>query len=266
MHDFDEALLYFRKIQNFAPKSIDELRLVQHLFSYKRYYEEFNFWLDKELEWAPNNRTQIEVRKRIHEVEPYVLSNQWTNDSIMFPELKLIKSLKIANGSQTYLDEVVPIIEAYDFGLRVETTYETSGNQALAIAFHEFGAFLFEKLSVTDAFIALSVGRYYDKLNFELTETYRMVRSEMNRRKLVFPSMRRYFPKQNQGIFSPERIEKRRLKREEGENTEMVKPYFMALETVSERSVLSNKLGSIIVLIGLILLVLYVIFFVKISE
>jgi len=262
LENYDEAMKFYDKYTNYAPESIEEFHLLQYLLSYKRRFPKLTALLQKETNIFPENKGQIKYRMRLKEVESMIVNGTWSlEDSIVFSELKTPGILQINKGSKEYETVLIPLIKLMDEALRVETKYEFSSNQILGLAFFEFGVFLRKKLSTTDAFIALSVGRFYDKLNFDLTDIYKDVRSEMNAKKYTFPSMRRVFPKQSQGVFSRENIEKRQLKLAKEE--EVYQPYYLEMEADDKDSLISRKFGSIVMLVGTGLLFFFVIFFIK---
>lgn len=265
LENYDDAMELYQRKDFFEPQSQEDFHLIQYLLSYKRRFSELLSLLQKEAEKFPNNRSQIKYRLRIKTVESMIVKGTWSLvDSIIFPELQAPEFLTIMKGSKDYETTLLPLIKIIDDALRIETKYEYRSNQTLGLAFFEFGVFLQKKLSTTDAFIALSVGRFYDKLNFDLTDFYKKVRSEMNNKQYMFPSMRKIFPKQSQGIFSAENIEKRQIKLAREEILDQ--PYYMEMEADDQDSIISRKFGSLVMLVGIGLLLFFVIFFVKVKR
>src|SRR5690606_12238889 len=109
-------------------------------------------------------------------------------------------------GGQEYLSILVPLLRKYDDALRDETKYESASNRALSLAFYEFGKFLKKHVSLSDAYIAYSISRYYDKYNNDVAVDLRAIKNEMNKRNYIFPSIREIFPKQRKGIFNYKKI------------------------------------------------------------
>jgi hypothetical protein len=164
------------------------------------------------------------------------------------------------------LVQTIPLIQNLDQALRDETKFEFNSNRALALAFYEFGIFLEKNLSTTDAFIALSIAKYYDRFNSKITEKYRLVRSSMNKKNLIFPSMRELFPKQNKGIFNIENIKNRQQAAQDSIVRIEQKPMRLDLEKEQKSQYLSGKLASLITLIGLVIMLVFVAIFVKIKK
>ena len=73
---FDDALALVKRINKFEPRNFEELHLTQYLYSYKRRYERLNFWLDYEYENFPESRSYIAYRRRIYQVENFILNKQ----------------------------------------------------------------------------------------------------------------------------------------------------------------------------------------------
>src|SRR5690606_5302426 len=111
-------------------------------------------------------KKQIEIRSRIAEVNRKQVDRVWSlKDSVLFPELLDPRWKSYKKGGQEYLSILVPLLREYDDALRDETKYESASNRALSLAFYEFGKFLKKHVSLSDAYIAYSISRYYDKYN-----------------------------------------------------------------------------------------------------
>lgn len=265
LENYDDAMDFYQRKDFFEPQTQEDFHLIQYLLSYKRRFSKLPSLLQKEAEKFPNNRNQIKYRLRIKTVEAMVIKGDWSfADSIIFPELQAPEFLTIMKGSKDYEVTILPLIKIIDEALRTETKYEFSSNQTLGLAFFEFGIFLRKNLSITDAFVVLSVGRFYDKLNFDLNNFYKEIRREMSKKQYIFPSMRKIFPKQSQGIFSAENIERRQIKL--GKEEELDQPYYMEMEADNQDSIISRKFGSLVMLVGISVLLFFVIFFVKIKR
>jgi hypothetical protein len=254
-------------MRNFEPRNLEELHLTQYLYSYKRHYDRVRFWLAYEKENFPESAKHIPFRQRIHDAEELILTQKWsTEDSLIFPELKAVHWKSMTKGSEAYLNELVPLVVLVDRALRDETKYEFSANVALALAFYEFGVFLQKHVSTTDAFIALSVAKYYDRFNADINDKYRELRTAMNDKRLIFPSMRYLFPKQTKGFFNVESIKQRRLAKQDTVDLRVKNPEALQLGEVKDRSFINSAGSFWIVLSGLVLLLLFVIFLVKIKH
>jgi hypothetical protein len=264
IEEFDSALENFNSFRRVNPRNMDEFHLIQFMFSYKRVFDKAFQWLDREKKEFPESKDIIDIRIRLHKVEEMIIKGTWHDeDSIMFPMLQEQKWDKIRKGSEDYLSITIPLIRKMDIALRDETKFEFNVNRALAIAFFEFGIFLEKHLSTTDAFIALSIARYYDKFNTQINEKYREVRSLMNKRKFIFPSMREIFPKQNKGIFNIENIKKRRQAEQDSIVQSTREPIGLQLDPNQKKSIISDQFGSLVIFTGLILLLIYVAVFVR---
>jgi hypothetical protein len=266
VEDFDAAQDFFNKFRKVNPRNVDEFHLIQFMFSYKRNFAKTFLWLERERKEYPEADPIIALRWRLHEAEDLILRGKWNEDSTIFPELFEAKWRTISKGSEAYFVKTIPLIERLDLALRDETKFEFNSNRALAIAFYEYGKFLEKNLSTTDAFIALSIARYYDKFNADITEKYREIRTLMNKRNFIFPSMRELFPKQNKGIFNIENIKKRRQAEQDSIAQSNEKPIGLDLENYEKGKYLNSKTGSLFVIVGLVLLFLFVAFFVKVKN
>lgn len=267
IEEFDEGNVLKKRIRNFRPRNLEELHLTQYLYSYKRHYDRVRFWLDYEKENFPESAKHIPFRQRIHDAEEMILPRKWsTEDSLIFPEFKVSKWKAVSKGSEVYVNELIPLVELVDQALRDETKYEFSSNVALALAFYEFAVFLQKHVSTTDALIAISVAKYYDRFNADINDKYRELRTAMNEKRLIFPSMRYLFPKQSKGFFNAESIKQRRLAKQDTVDLRVKNPEALQLGEVKDRSFINSAGSFWIVLSGLVLLLLFVIFVVKIKH
>ncbi len=266
IQNFDLAFEHYKKFKKVNPRSADEFHLIQYLFSFKRMFDKANQWLEREKKEYPESKDIIDIRIRLHEVEAFIIAGQWNEDSTIYPILLMDEWKNIKKGSEAYLEQTIPLIQNFDLALRDETKFEFQSNRSLAIAFYEYGIFLEKHLSTSDAFIALSIARYYDKFNPQITEKYREIRSLMNKKKFIFPSMRELFPKQNKGIFNIENIKKRRQEERDSISQIDQQPMTLQMQDVKKTDFLTGKMAALIILIGLVLLLLFVAIFVKIKR
>lgn len=267
IEEFDSAFENFKAFKRVNPRNIDEFHLIQFMFSYKRMFDKAFQWLDREKREFPESKAIIDMRIRLHAVEEMIVKGTWHDeDSIMFPILQDAKWDKIKKGSENYMLTTIPLIINMDIALRDETKFEFNSNRALATAFYEYGIFLEKHLSTTDAFIALSIARYYDKFNARITEKYREVRSLMNKRKLIFPSMRELFPKQNKGIFNINNIKKRRQAEQDSIIQSTQQPIGLQVDPNEKPSVLNDKVASLVIIFGLVILLISVVIFIRTKK
>jgi len=264
IEDYDKAFDNFKTFRRVNPRNVDEFHLIQFMFSYKRMFDKALQWLDREKREFPESKAIIDIRIRLHGVEEMLVKGTWHDeDSVMFQILQDPKWEKIKKGSEEYLLETIMLIKNMDIALRDETKFEFKSNRALAIAFYEYGIFLEKNLSTTDAFIALSIARYYDKFNARITEKYREVRSLMNKRKLIFPSLRELFPKQNKGIFNINNIKKRRQAEQDSIIQSTQQPIGLQLDPNAKPSVLNDKVAALVIIFGLLMLLIAVVLFIR---
>lgn len=265
----DEAFLILDRLRHFTPTNADELHLIQYAFAYKRNTKQFLKWLNYEKEHFGQSDTYIYLRKRIHAVDLMIAENQWSfQDSVVFPEL-LSTSVsgepwkKMSKGSKVYQEQLIPYVMELENALRIETKYEFKSNYALAEALLEFAIFLKKYVSTTDAFIVIAVAKYYDKFNNEINQKYRDFRVAMNQKRLIFPSMREYFTKFEKGYFNINSIKKRQLEVEKPVLVRERNPEALRLKEVESNELVSDTQMVWIVMSSLLLLLLYVLFFVK---
>ncbi len=263
----DEAFEILKRLKKLQPSNLDELHLLQYLYAYKRNTPELNRWLEYEVKHFGASEGYASLRKRIHQVDLLIFNNQWHfQDSLVFPELSDSNWKKLERGSKAYLNELIPLVETYDAALRNETKYEFRSNYALAEALYEFAIFLEKYVSVTDAFIVISVAKYYDKFNADINDRYREIRVKMNTRRYIFPSMREYFPKFQKGFFNINSIKKRQQREAKNDEHRQPNPEVLKIEAQEQGARINDTQVFWLRFGGILLLLLYVIFFLKVKT
>jgi hypothetical protein len=235
---------------------------------YKRRYADFEHWIIKEESAFPNSREVNEIRRRIADVNKKLSKAEWSlEDSVVFQQLKVLKGHKsnFRKGSETFLTTIVPLTFLYDDALRIESKFESNYNRSMSLAFIEFGDFLYEYISYSDAFICYSIARYYDRYNNDLAIKLRSIKNEMNKKNILFPSIRETFPKQSKGLFNFKKIMEKRRKQEAEANQENQEPLQLILEDKKE-PVLKGFWDEMVLLVGLVLLLFGVILFVRVRK
>jgi hypothetical protein len=264
--NYDYAYLIFHKLNysDFNELSQNQFHAIQHLLNYKRKFEELYFWLDKELSLYTEYSEKIELRKRIARVNELIYINKWSeSDSLVFPFLIDRDFNNTKKGSTEYETVIIPIIQTIDKVLRDESKFENSFNKGLSKAFFEFGEFLNENLSYSDAYIAYSISRYYNRYDNETAIRIRSLKTIMRQKKITPPSIREIFPKQPKGLFNVKKIMAKRKKL--NDSIQFTNNQTLTLIQTNKKG-LSPKLQNLILFVGLLLILLTVLLFVRTKK
>lgn len=266
--DYDKSFALFNRLKPNNNLTEDQYHVIQHLLLYKRRYSEYNLWLKKEQDTYPNKSQVNTIRKRIADVNRKLSKSEWSlNDSVVFYELKELVHQKSSfkKGSSDFLAVIVPLALLYDEALRTESKFESNYNRSLSLAFVEFGDYLYEFIGFSDAYICYSIARYYDRYNNDLAVKLRAIKNEMNNKNILFPSIRETFPKQSKGLFNFKKIMEKRRKQEAVLHQENQVP--LQINLIDKKDpVLKGYWDDMVLLIGLILLLLAVIIFVRVKK
>jgi hypothetical protein len=261
--EFDVAYSVFERLKLKRLNTQEEYHIVQHMLLFKTRFFALQDWIDYETRDFPDFARANAIRKRINEVNRLVHRKEWNNeDSLVFPELKHPQWKKMPKASNAYLKELIPVVMEHDLALRIEVQFESRRNPGLSQAFLEFGDFLYEHVSLSDAYIAYSISRYYNKINNAAAVKLKAIKAEMNRKNILFPSMRKIFPKQDKGVFNYKNIMEKRQKQRDSLSKDVAPPLVIDEEDPKFHW-FTDKLEDIIKLVGLFLVLLIVAIFVK---
>lgn len=261
--EFDVAYSVFERLKLKRLNTQEEYHIVQHMLLFKTRFFALQDWIDYETRDFPDFAKANAIRKRVNEVNRLMHRKEWnTEDSLVFPELKHPHWKKMPKASNAYLKELIPFVMEHDLALRIEAQFESRRNPGLSQAFLEFGDFLYEHVSLTDAYIAYSISRYYNKINNAAAVKLKAIKAEMNRKNILFPSMRKMFPKQEKGVFNYKNIMEKRQKQRDSLSKDVAPPLVIDQED-PKFDWFTDKLEDIIKLVGLFLVLLVVAVFVK---
>jgi|GEM_PF-2501634 len=97
---------------------------------------------------------------------------------------------------------LIPIAQYLDKALRYYVKYaQRSSNPVLSKAYEEFGDFLNRHFYASNAFIAYSVSRYYNKKNGAVSKKIKAVKEALEAKNYIVPSFRKIFNKIQPGRF-----------------------------------------------------------------
>jgi len=106
---------------------------------------------------------------------------------------------------------ITPIVNA-STALKNLVFYINSDDQIISRAFRDIGNTLENHVSLTQAYIAYSIGRNYNKSDDQLIEDLKRIKSKLIKKNYSIPIFRRYFPKTKKGRFNYEILKEKIIK------------------------------------------------------
>jgi hypothetical protein len=163
---------------------------------------------------------------------------------------------KEKEGKQFQEDVLYPL-DAGEIVLRFHIQYMNEKDALVAKLASQMGDVIHQHFSLTMTYVAYSLAKHYDNTSAN-AKKLKNVKSEILEAKYEIIPLRNFFPKQKRSRFSYELI---KAKKED----EKVKRYELpAFEKEQEESIWFSK--GFIILTGLLLILLFVIFFIKTNK
>jgi hypothetical protein len=180
-----------------------------------------------------------------------------TNPTIFY--LKIDTNLLfVEKNSDRFNNEVIIPLNKATSVLKLLVFYVHEDDPVIARSFNDIGVVLEKYVHLSQAYIAYSIGRSYNKRDKEILENIKRVKSKLVNKNYKIPNFRKYFPKIKQGRFDYEILKEKIIL---GKNDTIVKhkPIVRAKEV-------KRKLpfpAGILIPIGLLFLFFIILFFVK---
>ena len=101
----------------------------------------------------------------------------------------------IDKSSQEYKDKIIDPLTNLQFVLKILISHIHEEDPVIASTCREMGHIIEAHLSLTQAYIAYSLGRHYNKWDKELLADLKAVKAKMTEKKYKIPNFRKYFPR-----------------------------------------------------------------------
>ncbi len=163
----------------------------------------------------------------------------------------------IDRASERYQNEVITPLTNLDFVLKRLIHFIHSDDPVIAVACHEMGAILENHVALSDAYIAYSIGRQYNKWDKEILESVKKVKAKLSAKNYKIPIFTRYFPLIESWRFEYDVLKEKMIRKVD--TAKVIAPVLM-LPKPKERVPFPAEL---IIIVGISLLILLVIFFLK---
>ena len=122
-------------------------------------------------------------------------------------------------------NEIITPIKNASTSLQKLVFYIDANDQIISRAFRDIGNTLENHVSLTQAYIAYSLGRNYNKRDKQLIEDLKRIKAKLIKKNYTIPIFRRYFPRTKKGRFNYE-ILKEKIIREQNDTIQKYIPNF----------------------------------------
>ncbi len=187
--DYEKALAYFNKVNTDTLNTINSLSLYQLSVRKTKRFNKLIKSLNNEMELFPENSTILKARielanaRKLQNEEFLRIANM-----TVFPTL--LDSLQFHQLSKK---ELAHIANNYEQALRREVLYTDENDKLLSKAYEEFGDFLHRYLYVSNAYIAYSISRNFDRRNNATSRKIKQTKDELNKNNYLYPSLFNFF-------------------------------------------------------------------------
>lgn len=255
----EKAYIYLVPNEYDTLTTIEDLHLIQEILYKNGDFIRLQNSLESELKNYPLTKEEVAFRLKIAKTLDLNKNDSWdkkTDTLFAFlynPVYSDYKSSKVQR--ETIL---VPTAKQLDDALRHYVRYSQSkSNPVLSKAYEEFGDFLHKNLYESNAYIAFSVSRYYDKRNNSVSKKLKVVKEELESKNYIVPSFRKVFKKIQPGRFDYTVLKERRS--EEVTKTKIRKTAPKRIE----KDYIPSMNSSLLIMIGIFSVLLLALIFLR---
>jgi len=135
---------------------------------------------------------------------------QWEVDSSLFD---------LDKESESFKEKIIKPLRNLEFVLQKIVSFIHEDDAIIASACREMGHIIEGHLSLTQAYIAYSLGRHYNKWDKDLLADLKNVKSKMTEKKYKIPNFRKYFPRIEYWRFDYEMLKEEIIQSKNDTNT-----------------------------------------------
>lgn len=197
LNEFEHALSYFIKLNTDTLRNRSSLNLYQLTLRKTDRFQTLLGALKRENDL--NNLTTIEkialtYRIRLAEVRLYNRDRNWSLDSNhVFPSL--LDSSTFTNEYSNINQNAVHTSKGVDQALRHELLFTEGTDKILSKAYEEFGDFLQKHMYLTNAYVAYSISRHFNRRKNSVSKKFKNIKNQLDDQNLLYPSFSSLFPK-----------------------------------------------------------------------
>lgn len=175
----------------------------------------------------------------------------WEIDSTLFD---------IDKKSPRFQTEVIDPLKNLDFVLRELIHFIHEDDPVISKACFEMGVIFENHISLTQAYIAYSLGRQYNKSDKTLLNSIKQVKGKLSLKKYKIPNFRKYFPKIKQWRFEYEVLKEKIYPQNDTVSVKNL-PLMVPVEEIE-----LPFPPELIILTGILILFILVLFFLKTKK
>lgn len=183
------------------------------------------------------------------------------NNILEFPVDTVLPYRK--KNDQFYQDSIMVPLEKLDAILKDEVLYTPKNDVIIAEVFYEMGFYLEKVGTSTQAYIAYSLARIYNKSDLKASKRIRIVKDRLIQKKYRVPGVRKLFPKYEKGRFNYEMLKKKVIA---AQKDTIPKEPLPTMKPVEKKDYVPEVSGLLLTMIGVVLLLLFVLIFVKTKK
>lgn len=251
LHKYEASLNFILRTQYDTITDTEKIHLIQESFFRNQAYKA----LQTSLLLEKGNEFNRVLSYRLDVVQALIFNKEglWdSNSSKLFPEIIGLKREKRTR------QELISIANDLDTALRIFVVQlNRQSNEIVSEAYEEFGDFLLENFTESNAYIAYSLSRYYYNRNKSVSSKIKELKSVMDEKKYILPSFRKIFGKIQPGRFNYELLKEKKIEKD------TVQKPVMQVPKKKQNDLLPKYNGELIILIGFFIILLSVILFVR---
>lgn len=264
LNDFTHALNYFSRVQIDTIKHPVTLQLLELTYLKTKRFKS----LKLSIAHGSDSPTVKDIRIRLVEVREMNLNKTWnTDENVIFPILRDSINYSYKKSNKQFYKYLVPRAEDFKKALLNDAIYTDDTDIILSQAFEEYGDFLHEHFYLTNAFMAYSISRFYNKRNSSVAKKLKNIKTEMDDANYLQPSIRENFSK-----ATSERYNFRKIAEVSVDSLSKYKSNSLSLEDIAklEKEKQPDYLPwinyEVLLLIVLFLILLVILFFMKTKK
>lgn len=162
-----------------------------------------------------------------------------------------------SSKDEAFHEYIMDPLENADFVLKFIIRYIPADDPIISRSFFEVGLILEEYVSLSQAYIAFSVARHYNRRDKEILENIKRIKALLLERMYKIPNFRKYFPRTESRRFDYAVLKEKILAQQD--TTNLTKPKLLKKKEADPIQIPSNYIFTI----GLAVMFFIILFFVR---
>jgi len=264
--NYDLAAYYFEYLE-INPRYEKETNLLYIISFYVQgRYKEGLAKINKDYHGTVEYSELYYIKKIFESRDSLELNNKWYRNKTVFPFDNDLSIFDLDKKSEEFKNKIITPLENSRTVLEIFVKYIHKNDPIIARAFNDIGLCLERHISIQEAYIAYNIARKYNKRDKEIHENIDRVKLKMEAKNYKTPHFQRVFPsidfkRLNYDVLKEEISEKNKL-----EDSQKLKQPKLVSEIEKEPIIDLPFPIETIYTIGLLLLFLFVLIFVKTKK